>query len=1037
MCKALPFRRSHAAFRGQRGVALLVLMLVLVVGSSYMLVSRMNEYAQAYARESRTQEALGEAKRALLSYAMNYPDLRGNEAKGPGFLPCPDQDDDGNPENCGNSVSATVRFGRLPFRILGFDDLRDSSGSRFWYGVSENFKNTLTDNTVINSETPGMLSVDGANDVVAVILAPGEPVASQTARPSNDGADYLEDDNATDGDGSFVSAGGDDFNDQVVVITRQELMEIVEKRVAGEVRAILAQYQANNGGAYPWLTPFADPKSTFIGPRGSHDGVDGSSNLTDNSRDFYEWRVQAGDLVRNITDGSIATVTVTPTPATDTLTLGTLSMGSENDFDNGDAYVVYASAIGSKLKGTAKAGSSGLTVVDTDRDFSELGVVPGDVIDKFDGSNLANRSSGVVDTVSANQITVTDLEGAATNSFAVNDEYVIRGNYGQSTGANDSTSLVDDYKNFVTMGIRAGDLVVNITDGSVARVASVTSATTLALDRIHLGAENDFDTGDYYYIPRYNTDNGTRKGLLSIHERGEHFKTGFDIDWSLLDTVGATILPSPGAQTDYITKLKSDIESSTATVSVSSDDGACVWMTEEFIECNGDIEYDDMTTGGIVTSGADTSTVTDTTQSFVADGVKRGDLIQNFNDEADLFTRTADAGSSGTTLYDVGANFLSYDTTGPFELLVRNNATGVQGVVTEIIDNNTLVAEDYPGGSAITFTGGQSYTLRQPQYMAVNTVSSATVLTTSQLTGTAPDFDVGEYYRVISAANSISDSNDFGSGAWMRDMTYDFGNEGVEVGDVVENVTDGSFGIINTVSGNWINAALYGGVLNAFITGNQYRIYHGYVSSRTTEFTVRFNGSEAEGYAVSGVRKRRACIGYTTNCVATAGAASVPYNSGIPVITITDFEDDADTAATTTSVIFAGSPTGNIRISNIDYYLAEDNDELPEWFVKNKWHQLLYVAVADAYAPGTTATDCIAGSDCLSVAVQFPSGTTHNDRQALVISAGSELSAQASSRVNGALDAWFEDDNAVDSDDLFIRDSVTTSFNDVISVVAP
>ncbi|MCO5247256.1 MAG: hypothetical protein M9927_26110, partial [Anaerolineae bacterium] len=60
-------------------------------------------------------------------------------------------------------------------------------------------------------------------------------------------------------------------NDQVLVLTRDELMAAVGKRVAMEVRTCVENYAAANGNQYPWPAPHANPASfngipnTFFG----------------------------------------------------------------------------------------------------------------------------------------------------------------------------------------------------------------------------------------------------------------------------------------------------------------------------------------------------------------------------------------------------------------------------------------------------------------------------------------------------------------------------------------------------------------------------------------------------------------------------------------------------------------------------------------------------------------------------------------------------------------------------------------------------
>ena len=143
---------------------------------------------------------------------------------------------------------------------------RDAGGEALWYAVSKNFwSNPKT--TPLNSETSGQLFLDARGDVVAVVFAPGSSVNSQ-ARPSNSIADYLENDNGDDPpDSNFVSAAAGEFNDEVITITRAELMAAVERRVLGEFAQAYERYRSNPdqnpftpATNYPWLTPFSNPK---------------------------------------------------------------------------------------------------------------------------------------------------------------------------------------------------------------------------------------------------------------------------------------------------------------------------------------------------------------------------------------------------------------------------------------------------------------------------------------------------------------------------------------------------------------------------------------------------------------------------------------------------------------------------------------------------------------------------------------------------------------------------------------------------------
>ncbi len=253
----------------QTGAALLALVFVVVAASTYLLVLKLNAATRPYQREQQSVSVLQEAKQALIAYAVSFPDLSGtiDETAGPGYLPCPDTDNDGSPEsfawNCDDEV------GRFPGEFLHVTDYEDGSGERLWYSVADNFRNIANKHKPMNSDTQGQLSVDSITDVVAVIMAPGPPTETQVGRPSLTVTEYLEGENA-DGDTNFSSNAG---NDRLVYITRQELMQAIEKRVLGDVAHTLNTYRSEYGG-FPWLSTFAksdnSPFRSTIGEEKGH-----------------------------------------------------------------------------------------------------------------------------------------------------------------------------------------------------------------------------------------------------------------------------------------------------------------------------------------------------------------------------------------------------------------------------------------------------------------------------------------------------------------------------------------------------------------------------------------------------------------------------------------------------------------------------------------------------------------------------------------------------------------------------------------------
>ena len=697
----------------QTGAAFLALLLALITGSSWLLLSDLNAQTQARQRDARSRLALNQAKQALLFYAMNYPDLRGNPEKGPGFLPCPDRDNDGRPEsNC--SANAGTTIGRLPFTILGLDDPRDQSGERLWYAVSDNLRNTLPNAVVVNSATPGLLSVDGVNDLAAVVMAPGAPVAAQGGRPGNDAAEYLEGANS-DGDGSFATRGPAPFNDQLAVLTRAELMAAVELRVIHQARAALARYRAAHL-AYPWLTPFADPRADRRVLRGAHTGTNNESQLRDRRADFVDWGVAAGDVIINVTDGSRAVATTVSAKA-----LGATqpAYGADNDFDRGDVYFIAPQALAPALSGAAQAGSGGLVLKGAAR-FDKLGIVPGDVID-----NAADGSRGVVQAVNKTSLTVASLTGGATNAFAYGAAFRVRNNAGIATANSAGLSLADSAADFIAMGVAAGDLVENLSDGSFGIVATVDSPARLTAAGLRFGRNNEFSSGDSYRLPRYNGRRGARKGLLPLHEPGKSFPSGFTVDWAATEADGIVLRSSdPALPIDAETQAA--LESGSA-VAVPPANGRCFWIDEKVAECAGASATDNYA-GAAVPAANGRRYRFNLRYSGVpvtrnAAGERQRGVCLGYgpacaspgmaalpHSDAGVQGR-AGAGATGLTLQDPSVDFLQRGVA-PGDT-VFNMADDSAGMVSTI-DRHSLTAATLEGGAENDFDPGEAYRISKP-----------------------------------------------------------------------------------------------------------------------------------------------------------------------------------------------------------------------------------------------------------------------------------------------------------------------------------
>jgi hypothetical protein len=265
MTRALPGR--------QRGVALIALLAVIALGTTWFLLKQLNADSGALAasRTARNAQVLSRAKQALIGYVAAQAAKTGEN--NPGAMPCPenpgDFDSTTGRQGLVGTGCGTTTVGRFPWRTLGLDRLVDAAGEPLWYVVSPGWGVASTSvNTSINSNTVGQLTVDGVpNAAVALIIAPGPAfnvaasgscAAKSQARPTTgnpDWSNYLECDNATypTPDASFVTTGPSaSFNDQVVMITVDDILPAVEAAITDRIQREIAPLLKSmySGGAW-------------------------------------------------------------------------------------------------------------------------------------------------------------------------------------------------------------------------------------------------------------------------------------------------------------------------------------------------------------------------------------------------------------------------------------------------------------------------------------------------------------------------------------------------------------------------------------------------------------------------------------------------------------------------------------------------------------------------------------------------------------------------------------------------------------------
>lgn len=302
--------------RSQQGGALIILVLILVIAGTTALFSVLDGRSMKIEREQKTRVTLAEAKAALIGYMVS----RTSSASKPGDLPCPDKATDSNYDGTQDAPCASSRIGKFPWSNvdhLGVPiegimlNLTDANGDRLWYAVSVNnlsvpinpdiFTNPLLGPWLSVYDSQGSLLT---NRAVAVIISPGAVLNGQDRSTTLPNAvQYLDSvtlngvnyNNAATSPTKFISGNVNDsavpdkvvVNDQVIYITIDEVIPLIEARVAREAKACLDNYAIANGGNYPWAAPVADltytsTVNTRLGrlPSGAFSAVGCNTNQT-------------------------------------------------------------------------------------------------------------------------------------------------------------------------------------------------------------------------------------------------------------------------------------------------------------------------------------------------------------------------------------------------------------------------------------------------------------------------------------------------------------------------------------------------------------------------------------------------------------------------------------------------------------------------------------------------------------------------------------------------------------------------------------
>lgn len=242
---------SRFPAQNQQGYALLLLVLMLFMAGSGMLYTMIGPQANKLKHQAsqKQMDLLEQAKSNLLLHAMSTPEIYATDSNGnfyagdripsPGYLPCPDTNNNGSSNTpCGQGEDIVI--GRLPVslatRHFRFIDNR-SSPTFIWYAVDSRYviQNSDYNNPPIqryaplNSNLPGegRIQLDNQTDLVALLF-----ISDQVASGSDLTSITLD---------NFINPALNQFtrqNTRAVTISHQEWQSQVQTRVQKQRSAL-------------------------------------------------------------------------------------------------------------------------------------------------------------------------------------------------------------------------------------------------------------------------------------------------------------------------------------------------------------------------------------------------------------------------------------------------------------------------------------------------------------------------------------------------------------------------------------------------------------------------------------------------------------------------------------------------------------------------------------------------------------------------------------------------------------------------------
>ena len=150
------YSRCDRALAAQRGQIIIMIVLIMAIGTGFLVFSLSDTRDLATKRTAQTDAALGQAKEALIGWSAARTPTAGSPTIRPGELPCPDKNNDGMDNDGGCSAGD---IGRIPWKTLGIQEPRDGYGETLWYAVAGPFRYKPTNPGTITSDSQRNIKV--------------------------------------------------------------------------------------------------------------------------------------------------------------------------------------------------------------------------------------------------------------------------------------------------------------------------------------------------------------------------------------------------------------------------------------------------------------------------------------------------------------------------------------------------------------------------------------------------------------------------------------------------------------------------------------------------------------------------------------------------------------------------------------------------------------------------------------------------------------------------------------------------------------